>query len=102
MMDSILRLYKLLVRYYIDDIIIFSKIFEEYIKYFDIILELFDRLGIMIKKIKIFLDYPLIILLGQRVNEFDIAIFKKRTTVIRNLIFSKILKNLEIYLDFTS
>src|SRR6266498_4635569 len=101
MMDSILRLYKLLVRYYIDDIIIFSKIFEEYIKYFDIILELFDRLGIMIKKIKIFLDYPLIILLGQRVNEFDIAIFKKRTTVIRNLIFSKILKNLEIYLDFT-
>ncbi len=63
-MDSILRSYKLFIRYYIDNIIIFFKIFEEHIKYFDIILKLFDRLGMTIKEIKIFLSYLSIILLG--------------------------------------
>ena len=101
-MNSILRSYKPFIQYYIDDIIIFSKIFEEYIKYFDIILKLFDRLEIMIKEIKTFLDYLSIILLNQRVNGFDIIISKERTTAIRNLVFPKILKNLEIYLNFTN
>ncbi len=55
----------------------------------------------MIKKIKTFLDYLSIILLGQRINGFDIAIFKERTAAIRNLAFLKMLKDLEIYLDFT-
>ncbi len=63
MMDSILRLYKSFIWCYIDDIIIFFKIFEEYVEYFDIILGLFDRLGMTIKEIKIFLGYPSIILL---------------------------------------
>src|SRR6266498_4618098 len=98
MMDSILRLYKPFIRCYVDDIIIFSKIFEEYVKYLDIILGLFDRLGMTIKKIKTFLNYPSIILLGQRVNGFDIIISKERTTAIRNLAFSKILKDLKTYL----
>src|SRR6266536_3225372 len=101
-MDSILRLYKSFTRYYIDDIIIFSKIFEKYVKYLDTILRLFDRLRITIKEIKTFLNYPSIILLGQRVNGFDIIISKKRTAVIRNLTFLKILKDLEIYLNFTN
>jgi len=101
MMDSILRSYKSFARCYIDDIIIFSKTFEKYVKYLDITLGLFDRLGITIKKIKIFLGYPSIILLGQRINGFDIAISEERTAAIRNLVFLKMLKDLEIYLGFT-
>ena len=101
-MDSILRPYKPFTRYYIDNIIIFFKIFEEYVEYLDISLKLFDRLEIIIKGVKIFLDYPSIILLGQWVNGFDITISEERTAVIRNLAFLKMLKNLEIYLDFTN
>src|SRR6266498_6001227 len=101
MMNSILRPYKPFTRCYIDNIIIFSKTFKEYVKYLDIILGLFDRLGMTIKEVKTFLNYPSIILLDQRVNEFDIAIFKERTAAIRNLAFPKMLKDLEIYLDFT-
>ena len=100
-MDSILRPYKPFARCYIDDIIIFSKIFEEYVEYLDTILKLFDRLGMMIKEVKTFLGYPSIILLGQRINGFGITISKERTAAIRNLIFLKILKNLETYLNFT-
>src|SRR6266511_4486134 len=101
MIDSIFRSYKPFARCYIDDIIIFSKIFEEYVKYFDIILGLFDRLGMMIKGVKIFLDYLLIILLGQRVNGFGIATSEEWTVAIRNLAFLKMLKDLETYLGFT-
>jgi|SRR6266498_787822 len=101
MMDSILRPYKPFARYYIDNIIIFFKIFEDYVKYLDIILRLFDRLGMMIKGVKTFLGYPSIILLDQRVNGFGITTSKKRIVAIRNLVFLKILKNLEIYLNFT-
>src|SRR6266536_1819261 len=101
MMDSILRPYKPFIRCYIDDIIIFSKIFEEHIKYLDIILGLFDYLGITIKGAKTFLGYPSIILLGQRVNRFGMATSEKRTAAIRNLAFPKILKDLETYLVFT-
>src|SRR6266536_3566591 len=100
-MDSILRPYKSFTRYYIDDIIIFSKTFEEHVEYLDIILGLFDRLGITIKETKTFLNYPSIILLNQRVDGFSIAIFKKWTAAIQNLAFLKILKDLKIYLDFT-
>jgi hypothetical protein len=62
-MDIILRSYRQFSRYYVDDIIIFFKIFEEYIEYLDIIFELFNRIGITFKDLKIYFDYSLIILL---------------------------------------
>ena len=101
MMDSILRPYKFFVRCYVDDIVIFSKIFKEYIEYLNTILGLFDRLNVTLKNIKTFLGYLSIILLKQRVDGFGILIFEKYIAVIRNLIFPQILKELEIYLGFT-
>ena len=86
-MDSILRLYKFFIRYYVDDIVIFSKIFEEYIEYLNTILGLFDWLNMTLKDIKTFLNYLFIILLEQRVDGFKILISEERIVVIRNLIF---------------
>ena len=63
MMDLILRFYKFFAKYYVDDIVIFSKIFEEYIEYLNTILGLFDRFNITLKDIKTFLNYLSIILL---------------------------------------
>jgi hypothetical protein len=64
MMYSVLRFYKIYARYYINDIIIFFKIFEDYIEYFDKIFNLFDTLSIILKGLKVYLGYLLIILLG--------------------------------------
>ncbi len=100
-MDSILRFYKSFIKYYVDDIVIFFKTFEKYIKHLNTILGLFDRLGVTLKDIKTFLNYLFIILLGQRVNGFKILIFEKRIVAIRNLTFPQTLKKIEIYLDFT-
>jgi hypothetical protein len=62
MIDSVLRPYKIYARYYINDIVIFSKIFKNYIEHFDKIFNLFDTLNIILKKPKIYLGYSLIIL----------------------------------------
>ena len=88
MIDSILRPYKSFARYYVGDIVIFSKIFEKYVEYLNTILGLFDRLDVTLKDIKTFLDYPSIILLRQRVDSFKILISEKYIAAIRNLIFS--------------
>jgi hypothetical protein len=63
MIDSVLRSYKIYARCYIDDIVIFSKIFEDYIEYLDKIFDLFDTLSIILKGPKAYLEYLLIILL---------------------------------------
>ena len=62
---------------------------------------LFDKLKIMLKKIKTYLEYSSIILLNQQVNNFDMTSSKKRIAVLQDLSFLKTLKNLEIYLDLT-
>jgi hypothetical protein len=64
-MDTILRSYRQFIRYYVDDIVIFSKTFEEYIGYLDTIFELFNRIEIIFKESKIYFDYFSIILLEQ-------------------------------------
>ncbi len=64
MMDVILGPYKDYARYYVDDIVIFSKTFEQYIEYLDKIFKLFDAFGIIFKNVKTYLDYLFIILLG--------------------------------------
>jgi hypothetical protein len=64
MIDSVLRSYKIYTRCYINDIIIFFKIFKNHIEYFDKIFDLFDTLNIILKRFKAYLGYLLIILLG--------------------------------------
>jgi hypothetical protein len=63
MIDIILRPYRQFARCYVDDIVIYFKIFEEYIKYLDTIFELFNRIEIIFKNSKIYFDYSSIILL---------------------------------------
>jgi hypothetical protein len=61
MINSVLRPYKIYARYYIDDIVIFFKIFKNYIEYFDKIFNLFDTLNITLKRLKTYFEYLLII-----------------------------------------
>jgi hypothetical protein len=61
--DIILRSHRQFARYYVDDIVIFYKKFEKYIKYLNTIFELFNRIEITFKILKIYFDYPLIIFL---------------------------------------
>jgi hypothetical protein len=98
-MNIILRPYRQFARYYVDDIIIFFKIFEKHIEYLNTIFELFNRIEIIFKNSKIYFDYPSIILLKQRMNGLNIMYAENRIAAFKNLQFPQILKNLEKYLE---
>jgi hypothetical protein len=97
--DIILRSHRQFTHYYVDDIVIFFKTFEKYIEYLDTIFELFNRIRITFKNSKIYLDYPLIILLKQRINGLNIIYVKNYIAALKNLQFPQILKNLKKYLE---
>jgi hypothetical protein len=97
--DIILRPYHQFARCYVDDIIIFSKIFEEYIKYLDTIFELFNRIEITLKNLNFYFDYSSIIFLGYRINNLNMTCAENRIAAFKNFQFPQILKNLEKYLE---
>ena len=101
MINMILHSHKFFAYYYIDDIIIFSKILEDHLQHLNMIFNLFNRLEITLKKIKTHLDYLSIILLDQQVDDFDITSSKKWIAALQDLSFSETLKNFKIYLDLT-
>jgi hypothetical protein len=99
MIDTILRPYYQFIRCYVDDIVIFFKIFEEYIEYLNTIFELFNRIEIIFKNLKIYFDYPSIIFLKQRMNELNIIYAENHIAALKNFQFPQTLKTLEKYLE---
>ena len=97
--DDLLRKFQIFVRIYIDDIVIFSKILNEYIRYLDEMFRLFEKLNIALKVFKTYLSYSFISFLDQKIDILDLIIAKNKLVAITNLSFLKILKNLNIYLD---
>jgi hypothetical protein len=97
--NIILRPYRQFIRCYVDDIIIFFKIFKKYIEYLDTIFELFNRIGITFKNSKIYFDYLLIILLKQRINNLNTTCAEDRIAIFKDFQFPQILKNLKKYLE---
>src|SRR5436190_20740502 len=65
MMNMILHSHKFFVCCYIDDIVIFLKILENHLQHLNTVFNLFNRLEIILKKIKTHLNYSSIILLNQ-------------------------------------
>ena len=61
--DKMLRFYKHFVRIYINDIIIFSRILKEYLRYLQMIFQLFRNKKVSLTSTKLFFNYSLITLL---------------------------------------
>ena len=93
-----LRLYKKFSKIYINDIIIFFKILDEYMKHLRQIFRLFQQKHVNLIFIKSFLNYLLIILLSQRINSLNLLISKKKI-VITFLQFSILLRDLKYFLN---
>ncbi|KAK3984989.1 hypothetical protein QBC44DRAFT_251581 [Cladorrhinum sp. PSN332] len=80
---------------YINDIIIFNKITEEYVRYIDYILSLLKEINLGINLKKSFFGYPIVQLLGFKVNGLGLYIIAERVKAIFKLKISKILNTLE-------
>ena|SRR5437773_5973387 len=77
MMNMIFKFHKFFICCYIDDIIIFSKILKNYFKHLNTVFNLFNELKITFKEVKTHLNYLLIILLNQQIDDFDMISSKK-------------------------
>ena len=63
--NEMLRLFKDFTKVYIDDIIIFSRSDDEHLNHLNQVMNLLDGKGVTLKGLKSFLNYPLVLLLGQ-------------------------------------
>ena len=90
-------------RAYVNDIVMFNKTFEKHIEHlFKIfeLFELFDKLNITLKFNKIYFEYFIVVLLDQKIDNFEFIIIEKKLKIIFKFQFSVILKLLKSYLNF--
>ena len=97
-MDELLRLRWHFCCAFINDIVVFSDTFDDYVKHFDDVFGLFTSKNILISPEKLYLGYPLVELLGFYVDSLGLSTTASRLEAFKKLEFPATLKALEMYL----
>ena len=100
--NNYLQLFKKFIKIYIDNIIIFSRIFQNHLQHFKKMFTLFKKLHIILNSKKSYFEFLIINLLDQKVLSLELIIIQNKIEVIVKLKFSKNFHDLEIYLEFIS
>ena len=95
-------MFKKFIKIYIDDIIIFSQIFQNHLQHFRKVFILFKKLHIILNSKKSYLRFLTINFLDQKISSLKLIIIQNKIKVIIKLKFSRNLYNLEIYLELTN
>ena len=98
--DIILRIYKIFVKTYVDDIVVFNRILKKHVNYLRQIFQLLNLYDIRLSFKKSYFDVFFVALLNQKMNVFDLIITANKLAVIVNLKYFHTLKDLKIYLNF--
>ena len=85
--DVILRVYQQFIRVYVNDIIVFSYKLDEHISHLHAVFQLFDTYGSTLSFKKKKLNYPTVVLLGQKVDTFGFIIAADKLDAISKLDF---------------
>ena len=93
-----LRLIKIFIKVYINDIVSGIKLFEKYVGNLRELFNILIRYNIVISLKKTFLGYLSITLLGRKVNSLGLATSVDKLTVISKLSYPEILSKLKYYL----
>ena len=101
-MNKFLCSYKFFARCYIDNIVIFSHSLKDHLTHLITIFDLFAKIHVFLKLNKFYIEYSLMTFLSQRVDELDLFTFEEKLVVIRELRFSRSLKNLKIYFEMSN
>lgn len=88
-------------RAYMNDIVIFSRTLKNHLKHLHVVFRLFSKKRISISSKKSFIDYSSVILLDQKVDDFDLTTSVEKLKIITSLNFSWTLHALNIYLNMT-
>ena len=98
MINMILCLHKKYAKTYVDDILIFLKIFEKHFIHFKAIFKILLDWNIHFKAVKCFIDYLKATLLDLKMNIFEIRTDENRIKIIMTMKFLKMFKQLKTYL----
>ncbi len=101
-MDNILRNIRAWARAYIDDIVCGAKFFPDVLDKLRTLFEIFFAYNIFISLIKLYFNYPNVVLLGQRVDSLGLTTSKQKLKAIKFLIYSDTLGALKYYLGLLS
>ena len=101
-MDKMLCNYREYAKYYINNIIIFFKTFNNYLRYFRTIFSLFVKKKFSLKSKKSFVGYPLINLLGKKVDIFGLFTIEKKVKIIQKIAMPMYFADLESYFNLTN
>lgn len=97
--DKLLRSYKNYVKAYMDDIIVHFSTLQDHLVHLHILFEMFRAKRISLAATKIFLTYPFVTLLGQRVDSLGMSTTAEKIAAITSLRFPRNLRNLEIFME---
>ena len=97
-MDKKLHRHKAYARCYVDDIVVFSKTFEEHIQHLRAVLGDLAETGMTLAPTKCYVGYHSIELLGHVVDRFGLSTMKQKTDAIAALPFPKTLQELDYFL----
>ena len=98
--NTILRVYRVFVKIYVDDIVVFNKTLIEHFAHFCDVFQLLKFYNIRLFSKKSYLKYFTIALLRQKINIFNLTIISNKLTTIVNLQFLYTFKNFEDYFNF--
>ena len=98
--NIILRNFRDFARVYVNDIVVFNKTFEKHIEHLIKIFKLFRKMNIVLKLNKIYFEYFIVVLLDQKIDNFEFIIVEKKLKVIFKFRFFVTLKQLKTYLNF--
>lgn len=99
--DNILPDVRSWARAYVDDIVCRARSLPNLLEKLRTLFEIFLYYNISIKPTKFFLNYPDIVLFGQRVNSLGLTTLEKKLKAIRLLTYPNTLGALEYYLGLT-
>jgi hypothetical protein len=97
-MDGRLRDMKEFVRCYIDDIVIFSRTFEDHVQHLTSVLQVLDNAGLYLSPAKCHIAYHSVKLLGRMVDRLGLSTLRERAEAVQKLRFPKTLQQLESFI----
>jgi hypothetical protein len=89
-------------RAYVDDLVIASEDLDEHLIHLELVFQRLEDMNVKLEPTKVYIGFPSVKLLGQRVDAFGLSTPEERIAAIQKIAFPKTLRELEIYLGLTS
>jgi len=97
-MDKILEPHKEYAKCYIDDVVVFSKNYEDHLRHLQRVLNCLAAAGMTLSPEKCYVGFHSVQLLGRMVDRYGLSTVKEKTDAISKIPFPKTLRDLEHFL----